>query len=294
MWSKGKYSHMDEFVQESAEFGFSHVELSSILTPDKLNELLGVKGLNVSSIHAPCPCVGIHQGLNEAAFSLSSLSEDARKKALEFTKATIELASKLNVDIVIIHAGRTDLNFSMEDELHQLYNMGRANSAEYGEIKEKLIASRSFWACPHVDAAKASLRELAALASEKKVTLGIENRLYSYEIPNFDEMIGFLDELPSETVGYWYDSGHAEIQSRLGFCSHEEWIAGLSEKIIGAHLHDVRGIKDHYAPGSGDMDWNLIAAHLPKDALKVCEIGEWNKPEDIRQVVSFLQGKGII
>ncbi len=60
------------------------------------------------------------------------------------------------------------------------------------------------------------------------------------------------------------------------------------------HLHDVRGIRDHCAPGVGSVDWGLIAANLPDAALRVCEIGEWNDVETVPGVVPFLRSQGVL
>ena len=64
--------------------------------------------------------------------------------------------------------------------------------------------------------------------------------------------------------------------------------------MIGIHLHDVRGIDDHYAPGIGDLDWDLVARNIPKDAIRVCELANWNAPENVAGAVTFLRSKGIL
>ncbi|MFU8796283.1 MAG: hypothetical protein ACNA7X_03170, partial [Dehalococcoidia bacterium] len=80
----------------------------------------------------------------------------------------------------------------------------------------------------------------------------------------------------------------------LGFGSHEEWLSRLGRSMVGIHLHDVTGISDHHAPGAGEVDWDAIARHLPAQAIKVCEIGEWNCGDRLRGVVGFLQKSGIL
>ena len=72
MWSLN-YENMAEFVQDAREFGFTHLELNSVLTPGKLEELLAVEGLQVSSVHTPCPNVETPEGL-ASTLSLSSLT----------------------------------------------------------------------------------------------------------------------------------------------------------------------------------------------------------------------------
>jgi sugar phosphate isomerase/epimerase len=64
--------------------------------------------------------------------------------------------------------------------------------------------------------------------------------------------------------------------------------------MVGIHLHDIRGIPDHQAPGEGNVHWEMIAKYLPQAIVKVCEIGEWNDEEQMQGVVKFLQKKGIL
>ena len=101
MWSQ-RYNQMDRFVQDVQEFGFTHVELNSILTPEKLNELLKL-GIRVSSIHCPCPVTTSHLGIPAASLQLSSLDETERKEALRFAQTTIELAFEVGAIGVHLH-----------------------------------------------------------------------------------------------------------------------------------------------------------------------------------------------
>ena len=103
-----------------------------------------------------------------------------------------------------------------------------------------------------------------------------------------------LRELPSDLVGYWHDVGHAEVNSRLGFAPHRVWFEKFKPRMIGVHLHDVRGIRDHCAPGVGTVDWDFLAQNLPASIIKVCEIGEWNPHRACARAVPFLKSRGIL
>ena len=124
--------------------------------------------------------------------------------------------------------------------------------------------------------------------------LGLETRFHFNEIPDMDEMAGLLDEVSERLVGYWHDVGHAEVQQQLGFSFHEEWLSRFKDRMVGIHLHDICDISDHHAPGNGNMNWEMVAKHLPQGIVKVCEIGEWNDEERMQGVIKFLQKKGIL
>lgn len=293
MWSLN-HDDMSRFVQEVYDFGFTHIELNSYLNSERLKQLLNVDELKISSIHSPCPNNRTSSGSKASTLSLSSLDEDERQKAVAFARKTIELASELEVKVVVLHSGWAELNPDLEMKLREMYEQGLAETSEYEAAKCTLVDTREFTVGQHVDAAKESLLKLAGCAHSNGVQLALENRVHYYEIPNIDEMLDILTEFKPEVVGYWHDVGHAEIQARTGFTSHDEWFTALEDRMIGTHLHDLNGIRDHQAPGTGDLNWGFIADNLPQNILKVCEIGQWNKPEDTRKTVPFLESKGIV
>ena len=290
MWSQ-RYNHLSRFVQDLEVFGFTQMELNSILTSEKLRELLDF-GVPVSSIHCPCPVGPSSLGVPAANLQLSSLDEAERQEALRFARATVELASEVGAEAVVIHAGRVELDFGLEDELYRLYRQGALD--DLARARQRLLRERASRAGPYFEAARRSLQELAEFAGQKGVKLGLETRFYFYEIPQLEEMEVLLQELAPDVVGYWHDVGHAEVKARLELTPHEEWFIRFRDRLIGVHLHDVLGIQDHRAPGAGDVDWDFVARNLPPKAIKVCEIGEWNSWEACARAVPFLKSHGII
>jgi len=293
MWAKGRFNHMAEFVAKAKKLGFTHVEANASISPQKLDELIKT-AVPISSIHSPCPAALSSKGIPVANLSLSSLEESEREEAISFAKKTIDLASSIGAEAVVLHMGEVPVDLSLEDKLHQLYNENSTGTKEYTQVKEQLIYQRVSKAPPYLEAAKKSLEELSKHSQKQNMMLGLETRFYFYEMPDIDEMAEFLSEAEGRLIGYWHDVGHAEVNQRLGFTSHEDWLLRFSHKIIGVHLHDVLGISDHRPPDKGNVDWKMVGKYLARQAIKVCEIAEWNEEEDIQGVVGFLQGKGLL
>jgi sugar phosphate isomerase/epimerase len=293
MWAKGRFSHMAEFAAKLRELGFTHVEPNRLVSPRMLAELLKT-GVPISSIHSPCPTVLSSQGMDVDRLSLSSLDVSERMEAVSFARKTIDLAANVNARAIVLHMGEAPIDLSLQDRLHKLHDAGHAQTKKYGQIKERLVRQRASLARPYVDAAKKSLQELSKYTRQKGIMLGLETRFHFGEIPNTDEMAELLGEVSEGVAGYWHDTGHAEVQQELGFFSHEEWLSRFRDRIVGIHLHDIRGISDHHAPGKGNMNWEMIAKYLSRGVVKVCEIGEWNGEERMHGVVKFLQKKGIL
>ena len=293
MWAKDRFDNMAEFAAEAKEFGFSHVEINASVSPQGLSELVETS-IPISSIHSPSPAVLSSRGVPVADLSLSSLEAKQREEAVSFAKKTIDLASQVGARAVVLHMGEVPIDLSLDHELRRLYQQNLTQSEKYDEVKRGLTHQRISKAPPYLEAATKSLGELSEYSQCKGIMLGVETRFYFHEMPNIDEMEELLRQVEGGLVGYWHDVGHAEVNQRLGFTSHEEWLSRFGDRMIGIHLHDVLGIRDHRPPGKGDVNWNMVAEYVPQEALKVCEIAEWNEAEQIRGVIDFLQKQGIL
>jgi sugar phosphate isomerase/epimerase len=293
MWAKGRFSHMAGFVTKAKEFGFTHIEANSSISPQMLNELLKGK-VPISSIHSPCPATSSSRGIPISSLSLSSLNESDRMEAVSFTKLTIDLASRVKARAIILHMGEVPINLNLQDRLHELHKGGFVQTKEYSQVKEQLVYQRNSQALHYLDIAKKSLQDISEYSRQKGIILGLETRFHFHEIPNIREMAELLDNVPENLVGYWHDVGHAEVQQQLGFSLHEEWLSRFRDRMVGIHLHDVLGISDHHAPGKGNINWEMVTKYLPPKIVKVCEIGEWNDEEQIQGVVEFLHNRRVL
>jgi len=293
MWAKGRFSSMVEFVTKAKDLGFTHIEPNTSVSPRMFSELVKT-AVPISSIHSPCPALSSSRGVPVGSLSLSSQDESERREAVKFTKKTIDVAADVKAKAIVLHMGEVPIDATSQDRLYKCYDAGCANTKEYDQAREELLWQRSSNASRYLDAARRSLHELYEYGWQKGIMLGLETRFHLNEIPNIDEMEELLSEAPRSVVGYWHDTGHAQVQEQLGITSHEQWLSRFQDRMIGIHLHDILDFSDHQAPGRGNMNWEMIARYLVPGILKVCEIGEWNDEEQMRGVVRFLQKKGII
>ena len=256
MWAKGRFSHMAEFATKAKGLGFTHIEANASISPQMLSELLKA-AVPISSIHSPCPAVMSSRGIPISSLSLSSLDESEQMEAVSFANKTIDLAASVRARAIVLHMGEVSIDLSLQKRLYKLCDEGHTQTKEYSHAKEELVYQRISQAPPYLDAARKSLQELSQYSQQKGIMLGLETRFHFNEIPNMDEMAELLDEVSQSLVGYWHDVGHAEVQQRLGFSLHEEWLSRFKNRIVGIHLHDVLGISDHQAPGTGDMNCEM-------------------------------------
>lgn len=290
MWGIKKFTTLNEFFKQGTALGFARFELNHAVDSKMM---AGMNGYRIASVHEPCPADVSVSELRERDWLISSLNEDKRRHGVTAIKRSIDLAHKLGALAVIVHPGKVDIDTTPDTELRDLYRDGKVNTLDYKQVKEEFVAARTAQARFNMSSVRQSIIELAEYAGERGVKLGLENRYHYHEIPSPDE-VDELINLGFNNVGFWYDVGHAETLAQMGFYAHAEWLKRFASRIIGTHLHDVVGIDDHQYPGSGQVDWAMVACHLPVDALRTCEFQNFNSPAQVIAGVRWLEQKGCL
>ena len=292
MWGIGRFDHMADFATRAESLGFCCVELNHQLSPAMLQQILSLHrrgGVTISSVHDPCPN---GDGDSVQRPKVSDLDEDRRQAAVATAQRTMELAARVNARAVVLHVGDVSEMWSAALELRQAYREGRRRTPEYEYALEAFKCELSVHAPRHLDAVARSLEALIPYARQRNLTLGLENRYYVSEIPSVGQAVWLMDRVGDGVVGYWHDIGHAEVQERLGFAAHRDWLATLGTRIVGVHLHDVDGITDHQAAGLGDVDLGMVPGYLPCAALRVCEFDKRNSEEQVAAGLGLLAQLG--
>lgn len=293
MWGIGRFPDFSEFFAAGQVIGFNRFELNHAVDSQMLRGMDVNNGYCIASVHEPCPADISTGTLKSRNWLISSTSEGERQEGVRAVKKSIDLAHRVGADAVIVHPGRVDIDVNVEAVVYQMYREGKSNRPEYTQAKEKLAAVRQARAELNIRSVRKSLTELADYASQRNVRLGLENRYHYHEIPLPDELEDLLS-LDSEVVGYWHDVGHAQTLANLGLIRHEDWLRRFSNRIVGVHLHDVIGIDDHRAAGTGVIDWDMVARYIPVHALRTCEFQNNNSPKQVQDGVKFLVEKGIV
>ena len=293
MWAKHNYPSLNDFFKAVRRLGFLKIELNHQITSAMLAGI-DLKQYQFSSVHEPCPADISTETLKQRDWMVSSQDDECRRQGVRATQRSIDLAYELGAPVVVVHAGNVHNDLTLEKKLRALFEAGKNQAGEYQTLKEEMIKDRANLAGERLDAVKKSLAELLGYAARFGIRLGLENRYHYPDIPTPDEMGVLLDLAGPEQLGFIYDVGHAQAMDRLGFYPHEEWLKRYSSRIIGVHLHDVIGVNDHYAPGLGEVDFNWVAAYLPKDAFRTCELQPTNTTEQVKNGLKFLLEHGCI
>ncbi|MBL7196864.1 MAG: sugar phosphate isomerase/epimerase [Candidatus Omnitrophica bacterium] len=286
-WNANTSNSGKQIVEEIKNLGFDCIELCFSHTQGELSQIYKNQGIRVTSLHNFCPIPDglIRKKALPDCFSLSSPNNAVRKKAVKFTKRTILFAKKFKAKTIVLHTGRVEVR-DYTKQLIKLKCKKRANSCEFESLRELAIKEREDNKERFLENIFISIRELSDFAYNLGIPLGIENRIYIREIPNFDEIKIFLDNFYKKGVYYWHDTGHAYILEKLGFAKHTDYLKAYSEYLLGIHFHDVKGFVDHKAPFSGEIDFKILKRYIKKNTIKVIEA---HKPATAKEIIASRQ-----
>jgi len=279
-------------LREVRELGFEYAELSHgtriSLLPGIL-EAVEAGEIQISSLHnfCPLPLGVIHAAPNLYQFSAERPRE--REMALRYTLKTLEFAQRVKAPAVVLHLGSIEMKH-YTDKLLGLLARGGREAPKYGklcaEVAEKLEARKE----PFVERTLELLRKLLPEAEARGLKLGAENRQALEELPLEADFQFLFRDLPSPSLGYWHDTGHAEVKHHLGFIHHAIHLESLRDRLLGFHIHDAQFPgRDHYAPGTGTVDFAALRPFVKPGHIKVFELGPALTVQEVKSGVAYLK-----
>ncbi len=180
--------------------------------------------------------------------ALTSPNKDEREAGKEGVTKLLQCAAALDINAVLVVPGRVTEEVSYDVAYH--------------------------WA---LECAK----ELAPVAEELKVAIGIENVWNKFFLSPL-EMRDFLDEVNSPYVGKYFDIGNVVI-----FGYPEQWINILGSRIKKVHLKDFKREGYQWTPlMEGDVDWPKVMKALRDTGYDDFVISEVGGDKDAHQRTS--------
>jgi sugar phosphate isomerase/epimerase len=283
---------LSPFFNLGKKMGFGSFELSHIVTSAAL-DALDPGAARIVSVHHPCPA-----GTISGEDQLTSADRDCRRRAEQGLRRSMHTARRVEAEAVVLHlgpAGATDSGIrQLAFELLSRYQAGQRSSERYGDLLER-ISERLDRCEPEImEKAAASLRSLAEEAASLGIRLGLETAYYPYELPRPVAMGQLLDYVGNPSLGAWLDTGHVAAQENLGLQTFDEWQRVVGGRWIGAHLHDIVGVRDHLVPGMGELSFSDIVGHMPTDVQLTLEVDYYFEPDEVTAGLDHLRTEGIL
>ncbi|MCK9495812.1 MAG: sugar phosphate isomerase/epimerase [Dehalococcoidia bacterium] len=289
------------FLERAGELGFAGVEVNHSMDAAQVGAILGrvaLGGVRVTGVHAPAPLRSVPGRGENRALNLASTDEEERALAVADHLVSVDLAAEAGAQVVVVHLGGVGATMlAGERRLRGMYERRELLASEWDAAIDETVRDRAAQAGPWLEAARRSVEELAERASARGVTIGLETRLGYHEIPLPGELRDLLAPYPSEIAGYVHDVGHAEVQHRLGLTDRSAWWDEVGPRLVGLHLHDVRGLTDHRAPGNGDVDFRWLADRIAAanpSAARTFEVDQHETDEDLAAGLRLLIEAGVV
>jgi len=288
-----RFDDGEAFARYAAEAGYDAIEVSHSTSEEKLRQILDCGALPVTSIHQPAPHVELPGRKSNADLNIASTNEREQSRAMQHALRSIEWAAKAGATALVVHLGEVDMAWSgTEAELYRLFRQHGITSNRAAEARAEMETRRAEAAPANLEAARAALEQLVEAARPHGIVIGLENRLQYHQIPLPDESLALLAGFSTAEAGHWHDTGHGEVLDRLGFLPHQEWFDKLGDHLVGAHVHDVRAVLDHRAPGTAQLDWPMVTAGLASLEAITLEIDQREPDEAVREAPAFLRSVG--
>jgi sugar phosphate isomerase/epimerase len=279
-------------LREIRALGFEYAELSHgtrISLVPGIIEAVDAGEIKVSSVHNFCP---LPMGVDRSAPNLYQFSSEwgrEREMAERYTLKTIEFAARVKAEVVVLHLGSIEMkNYS--DKLVEMAAKGQRESEKYQRLCAEVDERREAKKGPFFERVKDVLKKVLPAAEKHGVKLGAENRQALEELPIESDYRFLFRELGSPNLGYWHDTGHAQIKENLGFIRHVMLLESQRDRLLGFHIHDVQFPgRDHCAPGTGTIDFSSLKPMVKPEHWKVFEFSPGLTPEEARKGVEHVK-----
>ena len=283
-WNSGRHTDGAAMIQEILDLGFDTVELGhGIRLPlvEGILKMWEAGKVKISSLHNFCPLPPEIPRASPDCYQLSSHLDGERERAIRHSLKTIDFAKRLGAPFVVMHLGSVPIG-EYTEKLVKMAEVGMHMSKDFVRLKLEGVKKREANRERPFQRMLTSLRRVYDYAAENGIRLGIESRHSFEEIPSEREMLAVLDQFPAPTAGYWHDFGHVQVKHNLGFLDHVQWFEKIAPRLIGCHLHDTKWPgRDHMAPFTGDVEYDKLLPHIPKDTLFVFEMSPRRTKEEI-------------
>lgn len=227
-WVFDSQRPLREVFQMARENGFESVEVaideSGSITPDSSRD--DCRRIIEQAQNAGVRLSSLASGLGWR-YPLSCPDEATRQRGLELTKAALRVAAWMEVDAILLVPGGVGADFIPDFK-----------GAPYDVAYDNVLAA---------------LRELAPVAEEYGVSIGVENVWNKFLLSPL-EFRDLIDAVGSPRVGCYFDVGNVLL---TGY--PQQWIRILRHRIVRVHLKDFQksvGTLDGFCDLlAGDVDY---------------------------------------
>jgi sugar phosphate isomerase/epimerase len=191
-------------------------------------------------------------------FQPSSPDSREREQWLRQTKRSIDFAAQVGASLLVCHLGSVRYFWLEPDRRMKAYRRANPDAVKSGDKEYRALVDKTLLKfrrrmAPYWQRTQESILAALDYAAKKKVRLGLENRERFEELPIDADFPAFLEG--------------------MGLINHRRQLEANASRLLGFHLHDVDLMgHDHQAIGSGEVDFEMLAAFWRPEHLFVIEL----------------------
>ncbi len=290
-WNNSRHNCGEQVIDEIIDLGCRNIELSHGMMITKL------PGIIDAFQKGKFKCCGVHNYFPSPvevmidapdAYEFTSHRSYDRKRALELTLKTLEMASRFEADYMVLHMGSVPMHTKRwTGKLTGLVREKKHEGRKFVRLKEKFINKRAKIGKVYYSRAIEALEEIAEVAGKLGIKIAVESRSRYEDAPTENEMIALQEHFKSNpAVGYWHDFGHVQLKHNIHLLNHRDWLETMQPFLLGAHIHDVQWPdKDHRTPFAGEMDFDTLLPFLAPEMPHTWELSPTRTPDEVRDAL---------
>ena len=273
----GNYKKIKKIVENTniffAEVGFSDTE-KDYLNNKKVFDKHEIPFLGV---HSPAP-IFKKTKIASRFIDLVSDDKDIIQKSIKYLENSLIFASEKNMNYVIFHPG------GWKETAEEIFNKKNFEK----DLREFLKIRRSKSKIYLYRFLK-NFERFLKICEKLNIKIGIETRFYPGEFPNFFELKEIFKEFDSKFLYYWHDLSHAYVRENI--IKEPSYLKNFKNKLLGVHIHDIKGFDEHRPPGKGVINFKKIFDEIKevKNIYIVFEIDEKYKAEEIIEGIKKIE-----
>lgn len=262
-WLAVKGLSIRESIEKVFELGFELVEVGAAHkyedhAVETLLELRKKYPDKHFTLHAMFP------HFKNGSYALNLADPKEQDRTLKVVKRMFDISERIGATMLGIHGGYA----------------GEAKWVEGKSGFERLTIGAPI---PSKDAErnmKLILEDLVNIAEERSIKLAIEISPPDSASPIMitpDSFEWIFSGFESKQLGLLLDVGHLHLAANEKGYSPYEFVKKFKDKIFEVHLHDCKDGMDHYAVGTGEIDFSKYFKTIGRDILeKVPIVFEYN------------------
>ncbi len=280
-----RLGNIQDQIFAAVGMGFRRLELGLAETPPSMEGL--DESRRETGITIPSMVVGCRDPLNGsmAVERLGSLVPEECERAMNSVRRHVRLAQRWGCSTIVVRGAKVE-EPALKKEA-EILSQRLCRNGGNGELREDIRGFVKRLQRKSHKQVEQLCRSLHTLSQESPETsFAIEPGREIDDLLGFEAMGWVLDDLPQ--VKYWHDVGRLHQRQQLGLTPQGEWLDAFAPRMYGIHLQDASNEEAEMPIGTGEVDFQLLAEYVPREAERVIEIGPRHGRAEILASVQFL------